>query len=61
MPQPLWNKESLENLSQIVPKGYRISESYATETRVLTKTARVLQKMWVAIQPLLPTGRHFNQ
>jgi hypothetical protein len=31
MPQPLWNKESLENLSRIVPKGHRISESYATE------------------------------
>jgi hypothetical protein len=31
MPQPLWNIESLENLSQIVPKGHRSSESYATE------------------------------
>ena len=31
MPQPLWNIESLGNLSQIVPKGHRNSESYATE------------------------------
>ena len=32
MPQPLWNIESLEDLSQIAPKGHRSSESYATET-----------------------------
>ena len=31
MPQPLWNIESLENLSQIVPKGHRSRESYTTE------------------------------
>jgi hypothetical protein len=31
MPQPLWNIESLENLSQIVPKGLRSCESYVTE------------------------------
>ena len=31
MPQPLWNIECLETLSQIVPKGHRSSASYATE------------------------------
>jgi hypothetical protein len=30
-PKPLWNVESLENLSQIAPKGHRTSESYAIE------------------------------
>jgi hypothetical protein len=33
LPQPLWNIESLGNLSQIVPKGHRASESYATENK----------------------------
>jgi hypothetical protein len=31
MPQPLWNIESLGNVSQIVPKGHRASESFAVE------------------------------
>jgi hypothetical protein len=31
MSQPLRNIESLENPWQIVPKGHRSSESYATE------------------------------
>jgi hypothetical protein len=31
MPQPLWNIESLGNVSQIVPKGHRASESLAIE------------------------------
>jgi hypothetical protein len=33
MPQPFWNIESPENLSQIASKGYRSSESYATENK----------------------------
>jgi hypothetical protein len=31
VPQPLWNIKSPDNLSQIVPKGHRSSESYAGE------------------------------
>jgi hypothetical protein len=44
MQQPLWNIESLENLSQIVPKGHRSSESYATENTSCDKDRESVSK-----------------
>jgi hypothetical protein len=50
MPQPLLNIESLENLSQIVPKGIAPANRMSRKTRVVTKAARVFQKVWLKEQ-----------
>ena len=45
MPQPLWNIEGLEIISQIVPKGHHSSESYAPlKTRGVDKDCASISK-----------------
>jgi len=50
MPQPLWNIESLENRSQIVPKRHRSSESCPTENTSRDKDRASVSKVRVLIQ-----------
>jgi hypothetical protein len=58
MPQPLWDIESLENRSQIIPKGHRSSESYATENTSRDNDRASVSKgvaYEIAPTPLQPT------
>jgi hypothetical protein len=48
----LWNIESLENLSQIIPKGIAAANRMPLKTRVLIRTAGVFQKVWLMKQHL---------
>jgi hypothetical protein len=44
MPQPLSNIEGLEIISQIIPKGHRSSELYATENTSRDKNRASVSK-----------------